>query len=90
MPTDATASTTAIVDGMRRPRVNPKNASGSATTAAAAISALRSEATIAASAIFAPRDGSTISAAASAVAAAITSARTFARVATKPMAVRWR
>ena len=85
MPMAATASTTASAEGARRPRVKPKNASGSATTAAAAISALFSDATMAASAIFVDSDGSTISAAASAAAAAITSASNFATAATKPM-----
>jgi hypothetical protein len=77
MPTAATASTTASVDGMRRPRVNPKNASGSATTAAAAISALCSEATMAASAIF-MRTAAARSGRRDRRRAAITSARTFA------------
>src|SRR6266496_5280622 len=86
IPTAATASTTASADGARRPRVKPKNASGSDTTAAAAISALLSDATMASSAIFACNDGSTIRAAAIAAALAISSARYFATAATKPMA----
>jgi hypothetical protein len=75
-------------DGAHRPRVNPKNASGSAMIAPAAMSALRSEATMAASAILIVTAGSTIRAAARAAAIALTSAKNFATGATNPMGVR--
>src|SRR4051794_29459606 len=86
IPTAATARMTASADGARRPRVKPKNASGSDTTAAAAMSALFSDATMAARAMFMCSDGSTISADAIAAALAISRASNFATAATKPMA----